>query len=172
MRIPRPFPLLLLFLPLSACNSGPAPQVRFDAAEAAFIDKPGKTTIAGQAFLPDKTGHVNVRFAAGEVVRLIPATSYSRSRLAYYFKGAKFVPAALASESDPDPEYLAHIRTTKAGSTGRFVFENVPPGDYFVSTQVVWKPDGALLSEGGLIYENVTITGAETKPVEVVVSGK
>jgi hypothetical protein len=157
---------------LSACNAGSAPQVRFDAAEAAFIDKPGKTTIAGQAFLPDKTGHVNVRFAAGEVVRLIPATRYSRARLAQYFRGAKFTPATFASESDPDPEYLAHIRTTKAGSTGRFVFENVPPGDYFVSTQVVWKPDDAFLSEGGLMYEEVTVTGAETKPVEVVVSGK
>lgn len=37
---------------------------------------------------------------------------------------------------------------------------------------MIWKPDGAFLSEGGLIYEEVTVTGAETKPVEVVVSGK
>ncbi|RTL86533.1 MAG: carboxypeptidase regulatory-like domain-containing protein [Hyphomicrobiales bacterium] len=169
---PRVFLIVCLPLVLAACNSAPAPEARFDAAEAAFMEKPGKTTISGQAFLPDKTGHVNARFAAGEVVRLIPATSYSRARLAYYFKGAKFTPAALVPKNDPDPDYLAHTRQTKAGSTGRFVFENVPPGDYFVSTQLIWKPDGAFLPEGGLIYEEVTVTGAETKPVEVVVSGK
>ncbi len=166
------FPVVFLALFLSACNSAPPPQISFDAAEAAFMDKPGKTTITGQAFLPDKTGHVNVRFAAGETVRLIPATSYARARLAYYFRGAKFAPAAFVPKNDPDPDYLAHMRMTKAGSTGRFVFENVPPGDYFVTTQLVWKPDSAFLSEGGLMYEEVTVTGTETKPVEVIVSGK
>ncbi len=168
----RVFSVVFLPFVLSACNSAPAPEARFDAAEAAFMDKPGKTTITGQAFLPDKSGHVNVRFAAGEVVRLIPATTYARARLAYYFRGAKFAPAASIPKNDPDPDYLAHTRQTKAGSTGRFTFENVPPGDYFLSTQVIWKPDGAFLSEGGLIYEEVTVTGAETKPVEVIVSGR
>jgi hypothetical protein len=168
----RLFSVAFLPIVLAACNSAPAPQVSFDPAEAAFINKPGKTTITGQAFLPDKTGHVNVRFASGEVVRLIPATRYSRARLDYYFHGAKFAPALSVPKNDPDPGYLSHTRATKAGSTGRFVFENVPPGDYFLSTQVIWKPDGAFLSEGGLIYEEVTVTGAETKPVEVIVSGK
>lgn len=163
---------LLLPLALSACNSAPPPAVRFDPAEAAFMDKPGKTTVAGQAFLPDRTGHTNVRYAAGEIVRLIPATHYARARLAYYFHGAKFAPAAAIPQNDPDPDYLAHMRTTKAGPTGRFVFENVPPGDYIVSTQAIWKPEGAFLSQGGLLYEDVTVTGAETKPVEVIVSGK
>lgn len=172
MAPPRPFLALFLPLVLAACNSAPPPEVRFDPTEAAFMEKPGKTTIAGQAFLPDRTGHTNVRYAAGEIVRLIPATRYARARLDYYFHGAKFAPAAAIPKNDPDPDYLAHMRTTKAGPTGRFVFENVPPGDYFVSTQVIWKPEGAFLSEGGLLYEEVTVTGAETKPVEVIVSGK
>jgi hypothetical protein len=167
----HPFLFLLTFA-LFACNSATAPQARFDPAEAAFLDRPGKTTITGQAFLPDKTGHVNVRYAAGEVVRLIPATSYAKTRLDYYFHGAKFAPAASVPRNDPDPDYLARQRTTKAGSTGRFEFANVPPGRYFVSTQVIWKPEDKFLSEGGLIYEEAVVTGAETKPVEVIVSGK
>ncbi len=169
----RLFPFLLL-LPLLACNSAeaPAPQARFDAAEAAYMDKPGKTAIHGQAFLPDKTGKVEVRYAAGETVRLIPDTSYARARLDYYFHGAKFAPASSIPKNDPDPDYVAHTRTAKAGPTGRFSFENVPPGRYFVSTQVIWKPENAFRPEGGLIYEEVAVTGAEIKPVEVVVSGK
>lgn len=164
--------LFLLPLPLVACNSAPQPQARFDAAEAAFLDKPGKTAIRGQAFLPDKTGKVDVRYAAGEVVRLIPVTSYAQARLDYYFHGAKFAPASSIPKNDPDPDYLAHTRATKAGSTGRFAFENVPPGRYYLSTQVIWQPEQAFQSEGGLIYEEATVTGAETKPVEVVISGK
>ncbi|MGJ0392564.1 MAG: carboxypeptidase regulatory-like domain-containing protein [Methylocystis sp.] len=171
MRLSRLFPYLLP-LPLIACNSAPPPQARFDASEAGFLDKPGKTKISGQAFLPDKTGHTNVRYAAGEVVRLIPVTGYAKARLDYYFHGAKFAPATAIPKNDPDPDYVAHTRTTKAGPTGRFEFENVPPGRYYVSTQVIWKPEQAFRPEGGLIYEEVAVTGAETKPVEVIVSGK
>jgi hypothetical protein len=164
--------LLLPPLALFACNSAPPPpDARFDAAEAAFMDKPGKATIKGQAFLPDRNG-LSVRYAAGEIVRLIPATSYARARLDYYFHGAKFAPAASIPRNDPDPEYVAHTRTTKAGSTGRFEFADVPAGRYYVSTQVIWNTEGKFFSEGGLLYEEAIVTGAETKPVEVVVSGK
>ncbi|WP_330084215.1 carboxypeptidase regulatory-like domain-containing protein [Methylocystis iwaonis] len=165
--------LFLLPLPLLACNSTSAssPQARFDAAEAAFLDKPGKAAIHGQAFLPDKTG-AHVHYAMGEVVRLIPATSYATARLHYYFPGAKFAPASSIPKNDPDPDYVAHTRTTKAGPTGQFKFENVPPGRYYLSTQVIWKPEQSFVTEGGLIYEEATVTGAETKPVEVVISGK
>lgn len=165
--------LFLLPLPLLACNSTSAssPQARFDAAEAAFLDKPGKAAIHGQAFLPDKTG-AHVHYAMGEVVRLIPATSYATARLDYYFHGAKFAPASSIPKNDPDPDYVAHTRTTKAGPTGQFKFENVPPGRYYLSTQVIWKPEQSFVTEGGLIYEEATVTGAETKPVEVVISGK
>lgn len=174
MAFPRFLPVLFFALTLPACQSSPPPppDVRFDAIETAFMDKPGKTIVTGQAFLPDKAGQMNVRYAAGEIVRLIPATRYARARLDYYFHGAKFAPASAIPKNDPDPDYVAHTRTTKAGPTGRFAFENVPPGDYFISTQVIWKPEQAFQSEGGLIYEEVTVTGAETKPVEVIVSGK
>jgi hypothetical protein len=167
----RIFPLLSCLL-LAACNSAPAPTARFDPAEAAFLDKPGNTTIRGQAFLPDPTGQVAVRYAAGEVVRLIPATSYARARLGYYFKGEKFAPAVSIPANDPDPDYLARQRVTKADPRGRFEFANVPPGRYFLSTQVIWKAENKYLPDGGLIYEEATVTGAETEPVEVIVSGK
>jgi hypothetical protein len=173
MRRPLPFRVLFLALALvlAGCNSRPAPEARFDPSEAAFMEKTGKTTIVGQAFLRDQTGHTNVRYAAGEIVRLIPATSYAKARLDYYFHGAKFAPAASIPKNDPDPDYVAHMRTTKAGPMGRFAFQNVPPGDYFLSTQLIWRPDGDLLSQGGLMYEAVTVTGAEAKPLEVVISG-
>lgn len=160
---------------LSACNRA-APDAafanaRFDAAEAAYIKKQGNATIEGHAFLRDKHGQVNVRFAAGEIVRLVPATAYAQARFANFYGGSKFVPAASIPKFEPDPDYAAYTRTTKAESTGRFTFGNVAPGRYFVTTQLVWKPKDAFLSEGGAMYEDVTVTGKETGPVKVVMSG-
>lgn len=173
MRRIVPLAAVLSAMFLAACNSarGPAPDMRFDAAEAAYIRAPGKATIVGQAFLRDNTGQVNVRYASGEVVRLIPATRYAQARFAHFYGGSKFVPAASIPKIEPDPGYVAYTRTTKTGSTGRFSFDQVAPGRYFLTTQLVWKPKDSLVSEGGAMYEDVTVTGKETDAVSVVLSG-
>lgn len=163
---------LVCALFLSACSSVHSDgAARFEPAEAAFIRKEGKATIEGQAFLRDKQGHVNVRYAAGEVVRLIPATAYAQGRIARFYGSGKYVPALLAPNASPDPEYSAYTRTTKAGATGRFTFDKVAPGRYFLTTQITWKPKDSLLGEGGAVYDEVTVTGKETDPIEVILSG-
>ncbi len=161
---------LICALTLCACNSVRS-DVRFDPAEAAFIRQEGKATIEGHAFLRDKEGHVNVRYASGEVVHLIPATAFARARFAHFYGGRKFVLALFMPNASVEPEYAAYTRTTKAGSTGRFTFDKVAPGRYFVTTQITWAPKEALLLEGGAVYDEVTVTGKETDPIEVVLSG-
>lgn len=147
--------LLVFVLALSACRAGPPPDIRFDAEEAAFIDKPGTTTIKGEAFLPDETGDTGVRYAAGEIIRLIPATTYARARTDYIFQGEKFVRSLNLPSLEPDPAYRARMRLTKADARGKFTFENVPPGTYLLTTQVIWKPKKSFFSDGGLIYDEV-----------------
>lgn len=167
---------LVCSVALAGCQTSvltPAPvQIAstFNPVEAAFIKKSGSVTIEGHAFLRQKTGGtVN---AAGEIVRLIPATAYARERFAKLYGQAKFVAASnYPKTQDTDPRYIDYIRTTKAESTGRFTFDNVAPGSYFISTQVTWQKEGAVFSDGGAIYETVTITGRETDPVMVIVSG-
>jgi hypothetical protein len=169
----RVLPLCLIALSLAACNSARNPPLGagFDAAEAAFIKTSGAGTIEGQAFLRDRTGESNVRYAAGEVVRLVPATSYAQARFSHYYGGAKFVPAASIPKVEADPEYAAYTRTTKADTKGRFSFDHVAPGRYFVTAQLIWKPKDSFLSQGGAMYDEATITGKETGPVEVILSG-
>lgn len=48
---------------------------------------------------------------------------------------------------------------------------HVAPGSYFVTTQLIWKPRDSLISEGGAMYEELTVTGRETDAVNVVLSG-
>jgi hypothetical protein len=155
---------------LSACAS-PAPQSRFDPAEAAFIRKEGAATIEGQAFLRDPQGQVNVRYAAGEVVRLVPATAYARERFTQLYGERKFIPALLMPTPSQDAEYAAFTRTTKANATGRFSFDKVAPGRYLITTRMSWTPKGSLIGEGGAMYDEVEVTGKEIEPIRVILSG-
>jgi hypothetical protein len=157
-------------LGLVACNSA-APLARFDPAEAAFIRKEGQGTILGHAFLRDLHGGASVRYAAGEMVRLVPATAYARERFAQFYGQNKFVSALQMPTPSQDPDYAAYTRTTKANATGRFSFDKLAPGRYFVTTQLIWTPKGGLMSEGGAMYDEVEVTGKEIEPIEVILSG-
>lgn len=142
----------------------------FDPAAAAFIKKPGNGVIKGQAFLKKPDGVV--KLAGGEVVRLVPVTAYSRNRFTQLYRGRKFVAANDIPKIQPDPAYVDYTRTVKASSTGRFVFENVAPGSYYVATQNIWRKEGSMLSEGGAFFETVTVSGKEDGPIDLVVNGQ
>jgi hypothetical protein len=158
---------------LAGCQStAPAPsspRLAFDPAAAAFIKKEGKATIKGHAFLRRGTG--GVVNAAGEYVRLVPMTPFSQERFARLYGGKKFISQISIPAADADAEYASYTRTTKAESSGRFEFDKVAPGSYFVTTQVTWKKESAFLPNGGAFYETVTITGKEEDPVTVLVTG-
>ena len=155
---------------LGACAK-PDVDVAFDPLEAAFIHKPGKGRIAGHAFFRSENGRVI--FAAGEYVYLIPATAYTDARFASFFGERKYLKAMrLFIRMESDPDYQRFTRNTKAESDGRFTFENVAAGTYYLWTQATWYADNSILPSGGLIYEKVTLKGDEKEPVKVIVSGK
>lgn len=155
---------------LSACIVREPATVAFSVEEAAFIKKPGTGIITGHAFRTKPSGAVVN--AAGQVVTLVPATGFARERFANLYGGSKYVPHhAYPLPDEVDPAYAEYTRTTKAESNGRFVFENVPPGSYFVTTQVLWGDEYAFSREGGMVYDSVTLTGKETRPVDVILSG-
>lgn len=144
--------------------------VAFSTEEAAFIKKGGTGVITGHAFRTKPSGVVVN--AAGEVVRLIPATAFARERFANLYGKRKYIPhAAYPRDDDVDPAYSEYTRTTKAESNGRFVFDKVAPGSYLLTTQVIWGDEAAFSREGGSVYDSVTLTGKETEPVQVILSG-
>jgi len=154
---------------LGGCQSTVQTQATFNPDEASFIKKDGKSVIAGHAFLKRKSG-TNV-YASGEIVRLTPVTSYSRERFARLYNGRKFVSALSIPKVDVDPTYASYTRTAKTDHMGRFRFENLAPGSYYVSSQVTWRERGEYLPSGGAMFEEVKITGKEAEPVDVVLSG-
>lgn len=155
---------------MAGCVERKPATVAFSSEEAAFIKKGGTGVITGHAFRTKPSGVVVN--AAGQVVRLIPATAFARERFANFYGKGKYVPhAAYPREDEVDPAYSEYTRTTKAESNGRFAFDKVAPGTYFLTTQVIWGDEAAFSREGGSVYDSVTLTGQETEPVQVILSG-
>lgn len=158
---------------LGACverRSAVATASSFSPDEAAYIRKQGAGVVTGHAFRTRAKGQVVN--AAGEVVRLVPATAYARERFASLYGRTKFIAHANYPREEPDPGYAEYTRTSKTQANGRFAFDKVAPGRYFVTTQVIWGGEDALSREGGSVYDEVTLTGRETEPVHVILSGK
>ena len=183
----------LIFIPLAAalalggCRSTPeavavSTAAAFDPAEAAFIKKTGTVSIHGHAFWrDDKGGTIN---AAGEMIRLVPATRYARERFAALYKGQRSLPADQIPKVDVDPKYADFTRTTRAESTGRFEFDNVAAGEYFVTAQVRYRDKDTYAqinvgsfhhrmrtgNDGGAMFDTVTVSGKEERPVKLVLT--
>ena len=143
----------------------------FDPKAAEVIRKEGEGRIDGHAFIKQFDG--KPMHAAGEYVYLIPATPYARERFAKLYGGKKFKEATNFSKvAGEDPRFAEYMRKTKAESTGRFIFEKVAPGEYFVATTVTWQDTrDSYFSRGGSIYETVVVTGKEDKAVNLVING-
>jgi hypothetical protein len=182
-------------LAVAGCNSSKGridKPLAFDANEAAFVLKQGTATIRGHAFVINNLGRA--QNVVGQNVFLVPQTAYSRQRVEAIFESGKSIQSREAPDIPSDPDYLKYTRRWKTDSDGRFLFDNVAPGAYFVVTQMSWKkddppdpdadPETALrkavrkafqkdsdLLIGAAMYETVTVTGKEKAPIDVVVSG-
>ena len=156
---------------LAGCQQTVKIDSAFDPKAAEYIHKQGEGRIDGHAFLKKPNGYV--MHASGDVIYLIPATPYARERMQRLYGTSKFMPAIQSSRAETtDPRYFEFTRKTKAESNGRFTFDQVAPGEYFIVTTLTWKDkEHDILSRGGSIYEAVTVTGKEDKIIRVVVNG-
>lgn len=163
------FVLVVLCLFLAGCTTAKL-ETSFDPQEAAYINNAGRGLIEGQAFLRRNDGIVV--YAAGSEVVLIPATRYAEERIRAIF-GSRRYASVLASKKfeNDDARYYAHTKKTVADGEGRFIFANVAPGRYFVTTSVFWTPNpDSIFPEGGALLYDVTVTDAPD-PIRVIMSG-
>jgi hypothetical protein len=145
---------ILIVLALAACvavTPPPAWDPMTDAYEAEYAHYlgVGGAVLNGQAFLTQRGG--GVVYAAGRTVTLDPATSvgaewWSKAGTNYQWR-----------DSMPDsPSFGKARRTTVADGTGRFRFADLPPGWYYVRTDVTWEAPYHGI-QGGLVGQLVEV---------------
>lgn len=160
----RRLALVLCAALLAGCVATPQIQSTFNPAEAAFIHKPGRGSITGQAFLRRNDGVVV--YAAGSRVTLIPRTTYSSERMQALYGGNRIAPLWRASIPEP-AGYSSYVREEKADGEGKFSFSGLADGEYYVVTTVYWM--AGYNQQGGYLMEPVTIRGGNA--VNVIMTG-
>ena len=127
-----------------------------EASEAEYLpySAAGSNVLTGQAFLTQKGG--GVVKAAGRTVPLDPATE-TTGRNWWWQAGRKWATRHVAPNS-PTARQLR--RTTVADADGKFSFEGLPAGNYYVRTEITWEvPYHGI--QGGLVGKLVAVAPGE-----------
>lgn len=125
---------------MSACATGPAPGPTvavFDAAAFAWSTMPGQASISGRVAY---AGGGRSWTCAGSV-GLTPETPWTRQRFQtlYGSNQRAAVPAAVVrarSVTEASADYQTFVRSTNCDAAGRFSFETLPAGDWYVIAPV------------------------------------
>jgi hypothetical protein len=138
-------------------------RMTFPEQEYQNLAKSGSAVVKGQAFLKTRGGDVKV--AAGNQILLNPVTSYSNEWYEKsYIQGQPLV--------EPDSRLMTYVIKTVADGSGRFLFKNVPPGEYFVTTVITWEAatgyKGALQVQGGTVTKRIKVNDGDE--VDVIVT--
>lgn len=151
--------LLLVTALITGCAQRPTIQPgTFPEAEYATLAKEGTGTVKGQLFM--KTLGGDVKYGAGVEVVLVPATTYS----AYFWRA--YQTNAVPGPSDPRMKPFT-LRTQTDGG-GNFEFHDVPPGNYYISGDVIWQAPTkfGLAQQGGWVMKEVAAkNGSEVRVI-------
>lgn len=164
----------LLAMALTGCFIPPGPaapavelQNPFDASAIAWSERPGESLVQGTALLRTRGGEV--RTCAALDAALIPASDHAKERMAHLYGSLRggFNPAGRAGRHprfDPDPSgFYRSVRITKCDAQGRFEFEGIAAGDWYVEAIVTWEAPGAGLQGGSLMRLVHVEAGQDTK---------
>ena len=149
---------------LSACATGPEPMSTvavFDAAAFAWSTAPGANEISGRVAY---AGGGRSWSCAGSV-GLTPETAWTRQRFQTLYGSTEraAIPAAVVrarSVTEASADYQAFVRSTSCDGQGRFHFDGLPAGNWFVITPVT---DGG--GEPVVLMRRVTTRGGQTTDV-------
>lgn len=150
--------IALIAIMISACASaGPpvAPQSQFNEAEYAPFKVDGTATISGQAFLKTQGGEV--RHAAGNLIFLLPSTAYTRDWVNLQVNNSATEWKKKIAEMDQ--RIAPYVRRVIGDSEGRFVFENVPAGNYIVYSDIHWRAGYGIT--GGPAFASIQVTDGQ-----------
>ena len=132
----------------------------FDASEAAHIHAAGNNVVEGRVYVRLWSG--DEVSCAGHTVQLVPQTALARERMDRLYGEAglrRHVRNPVKLEK-PDPRYWDYMREAPCDAQGRFRFEGVADGGYFVVGSVSWRGLHGHWQAGSLM-QAVEVRGGE-----------
>ena len=153
---------LICLLLLSACAGKPVIIERIPFNPGEYADRPssGTAVVIGQAFIKAADG--KVYYPKNEQARLNPVTSYSKQWYEVNYLARQNI-------ADADPRYLSYVYKADFDQEGRFKFQNLPAGDYYISAPIFWMEetklaDGSILMkrQGRFICKEIHIDEGQT----------
>jgi len=151
---------------LAGCNAPKKRLATFDPAEYERYQVAGTGSIEGQAFLVRDDG-VPVP-AAGRTIFCNPVTSYSTE-----FYNRWVLNYEVLEDADPRADAAAFWKTT-GDAEGRFRFDGLPAGEYYVYSWINWKAVASnryvgayRYDTGGIAHARVTVRDGQTSTVLV-----
>ena len=125
-------------------------------------------SVEGSAFFRTQGG--DVRTCAGNEVSAVPVTPYASERMQFIYgntSGGAYIRKIDSAGSTPmDKNYRDDALTTLCDVSGRFEFQDIPVGSYYVTSTVVWQVGYA--NHGGPVFKRIEVE--EGKTTRVVVS--
>ena len=157
---------------LTACAVPAVTPVVFTALESyerpGWLDSGLTGTLEGSAFLRQRNGVV--QSCAGSGVSLIPRTNYADERMGFIYgnlEGGLWVrDISSTGSSKMEAGYSEDTKETVCDVEGRFSFSEVPSGEWYVVTQVVWETPGRV-TQGGPVMRRVQVKENENTTVVV-----
>lgn len=133
---------------------------QYDASSTTWSRNTGNAIIEGQGVIRTRGGEA--RTCAGERAFLIPVSEYGRRRYeARYGRVDRGYLGVHDAADNPirffsdDPTYHQDIRSTVCDASGTFIFKDLPAGEWWVQTEVVWRTPRGII-QGGTMFEKVT----------------
>lgn len=150
--------LLLTVVLVMGCSMAKPYKVsrQFDEAEFKPYAGTGTSKIVGQAFLITEGG--DRKFGAGQKVFLIPAVPYNVEVFRAAYAGKTLTSAST------DTRRRQYDRCTTADGDGRFEFDSIPAGTYFLECSIFWTVGSGTYSRGtgGVAKATAKVAPGET----------
>jgi hypothetical protein len=130
----------------------------FNAGDVAWSLGLGTAIVEGRAAL-SATGDVPHTCAGGEA-QLFPAGTYAAEMMRIVFGSDVRGFAPLASTRYPaniEADFKSTVRRIGCDATGRFRFDGVPAGRWYVFSNVIFRAAGEAAPQGGALMQRIDV---------------